>query len=88
METTLDALLLDTVDGLEPLYPPSLQNTAGGISIRLDQLAAEVDGIKPTRSDEKRRGRRKALSRNVVIEFDRCDKLTVLMEKAAASQQQ
>ena len=86
METILEAMLLDTVDGLEPLYPPSLQKTVGGISVRLDKLAARVDGVTPRPGDEGRRARRKKLSRSVVVEFDRCDLLTSRMEKAKTAQ--
>ena len=86
VETILEAMLLDTVDGLEPLYPPSLLKTVGGISIRLDKLAAKVDAVTPRPDDEGRRARRKKLSRSVVSEFERCDTLTARMKKAAAAQ--
>ncbi|GMI03058.1 hypothetical protein TrVE_jg3406 [Triparma verrucosa] len=77
VEADMEVCKLDTIDGMEPTYPSTLVKILGGVSILLDKVAATVDGVET--KDKDRRTRRKALSKSIVAEFDRCDNLKQLL---------
>ena len=73
VESEVERCKLDSIDGMQPKYPGVLTKTLGSVSVRLDKVAALVDGVET--KDKERRARRKKLSKSVVRDFELCDRI-------------
>lgn len=78
IEADIEICKLDTIEDMEPVYPPTLVQRLGGVSILLDKVAAQVDGVET--KDTERRMKRKRLSKEIVVEFERCDSLRKVVQ--------